>query len=90
MFGLIHLIEEYPKEYYVKTILSNIKFHIEERIFWLDALINRIFNDNRYFSIFKENIHLSDKKSIIKIFNYMMEESPHHKEKIENLKNEIT
>ena len=86
MYSLVHAIEQIPKELYVPTVITKIKTGVKDFPFWIDCLVNRIFNDQNYLNIFRQNMHLADKESLLKLFDLMDKESPHHKELITELR----
>lgn len=89
MYSLVHAIEKYKKEIYVPIVVEEITSLITHATFWADCLCNRIFNDEKYLKIFRENMHLAPKESLIKLFDLMEIESPHHKDLIYLLRQEL-
>jgi|GEM_PF-4129016 len=89
MYSLVHAIEQVPNELYVSTVLSKIKTGIKDFPFWMDCLVNGIFNHQDCLNIFRQSMHLADKESLLKLFDLMDKESPHHKELIAELRWEL-
>lgn len=78
-------LEHYSMEKYVRGLISNLSFMIERCPIWADSFFNKIFNSDTYRDYFINNIHLSSKESLLKLFDIMEKESPHHR----NFLNEI-
>lgn len=89
MFGLVHLIETWPKEIYVKTLLKELASSLQKSPFWMEKLFNRIFNDENYLSILKQSLHLTDREAFSLLLETMEEEFPHHRELIQQLRYEL-
>lgn len=89
MYSLVHAIETYPKDVYVPVLLKNIENGVEKYQFWIDCLCNRIFNDENYKELFIKNMHLAPKESLLKLFDLMEKESPHHKELLQELREKL-
>lgn len=86
MESLMIALENYENEIYVKTLLKNLN---KKSIFWISGLIFGIFNNNECFCIFKKDIYLADKTSLLKLFDFMEKESPRHASLIQQLCKEI-
>lgn len=86
MFGLIHAIEVYPNKLYVQEVIKKIKDGVKKYPVWMDRLCNRIFNHPEYLAYFRQHMHLAPKESLLKLFEVMEEESPHHKALLEDLR----
>jgi hypothetical protein len=82
-------LETFNAEDYVLGLLKNFQMCILKAQNWIDCLCNRIFNDPSYLIIFRQNMHLADKESLLKLFKIMEEESPHHRQLIQELRAEI-
>ena len=89
MWGLVHLVEIWPKNVYVVAVIKSLNKKIGEASFWMDCLCSSMFNDESYFKIFKENLKLGDKKSLLKLFEIMEKESTHHATLIQELRHEL-
>jgi hypothetical protein len=89
MFGLLHIIESYPNDIYVKSVLQNIGTALSNCPEWADRIVNRILNDEQCQIIFRQNMKLADKKTLSKLFDLMDKESPHHRELIADLREEL-
>ena len=82
-------IEHFNKIAYVPTLLKNINLFELRAQEWATILFFRILNDPTYLSLFSQNMHLAPKESLLKLFDLMEEESPHHVEIIKELRTEL-
>ena len=82
-------IEFYPREEYINSILLNIKNLCNIGIIWADEILNSILNENEDQKYFREYMHLADKTSLLKLFDFMEKESPHHASLIQELRHEL-
>jgi hypothetical protein len=89
MYSLVHAVETYPIYDYVITVLKKLSYLVEKCPFWADCLFNRIFNDERYLVFFRSNMGLASKEDLLKLFDLMDQESPHHKTLTSALRKEI-
>ena len=89
MYGLVHALETYPDEIYVRGILRNISEMLKKSPFWLDVLVNRLLNCEKSFQIFRKNMHLAPKDALLALFDIMDRESPHHRETVVALRAEL-
>lgn len=89
MYSLVHAIESYPDEIYVKTLISKIDWGLKSYSFWLVGLIASVWNHSRCCQIFKDNMSIASKDSLLKLFDLMEKESPHHQELIKSLRAEL-
>jgi hypothetical protein len=88
MFSLVHAIESYPDEIYVRGILRNIRFLVQ-RPSWAKTLMYGILNNPSSLKIFKTDISGGDIVSLLLLLDMIYKESPHHRELIEELKKEL-
>jgi hypothetical protein len=89
MESMSGVIEHFEPFQYVTNLLKNIQLFEEKALEWLSILFNRIFNDNSYLNLFRQNMHLAPKESLLKLFDLMQKESPHHRELIKELRSEL-
>lgn len=89
MYSLVHTIETYPKEIYVEAVLKKVGDGVEKYPFWIDCICNRIFNDSISLILFRKNMNKSNKEYLLKLFDIMERESPHHKKLITILRKEL-
>ncbi|MBS0186412.1 MAG: hypothetical protein JSS34_08900 [Proteobacteria bacterium] len=89
LYSLVHLVETWPAEIYVKTLIDTLSVQINQSPFWTDCLFNRIFNNPQTFFLFKKNMQLAPKKDLLELFDLMDKESPHHKAVIEELRQQL-
>lgn len=87
--GMISGIESYPDEVYIKSILTVIGKGMEKFPGWLTILTYGILNHPDCFKIFKSNIGLASKESLLRLFDLIEQESPQHKHLIDELKKEL-
>ncbi len=81
-------IENFSDDLYVKQILSNLVLLLNNP-YWCTTIIYAIFNNENCLKIFCQNMHLAGKKSLLKLFDIMEKESPHHQELIRQLRSEL-
>lgn len=89
MESMSKAIEHFEKQTYVQEILKNLQIFDTRSQDWLLILCFRIFNHHLYFDIFRQNMHLASKESLLKLFDLMEQESPHHIEIIKELRAEL-
>jgi len=89
MYSLVHAVESYPDDFYVKIFISNIEKMLVSSKNWVQILLFAILNDEDCLEIFRANMHLAPKESLLKLFSIMEEESPHHFELIQELRREL-
>lgn len=86
MYNLVHAIETYPVDIYVKALVSKIPYGINSYPMWLEELCNRVWNDEKYYTIFKKYFYIVSKKDRNKLLDKIEKESPHHQSKVDELK----
>jgi len=89
MYSLVHAVESYPKQAYISSLIKEIPHGLQSYPYWLEKLVNRIFNDEAYLSDFRKNMHLLSKEDIIQLLDLVAEESEHHEKLCTELKKEI-
>lgn len=89
MYSLVHAVEQCPLEQYLSIILNALSFCIVRCPMWIETIYNRILNDPSSLELFRQNMYLAPKKSLIKLFDVMATESPHHTEIIKELRSEL-
>jgi methionine synthase II (cobalamin-independent) len=82
-------IEHFDQESYINAILCNLDFLVIGAVRWADEIVNSIFNTESDKEYFRQNMHLADKESLLKLFDIMEEESSHHRELIAELRKEL-
>ncbi len=82
-------IECYDEEDYVITLIRSSHTMLPKAIEWLSSLMFHIMNSEKHLTIFRHNMHLADKDSLLKLFDVMEEESPHHQALITELRKEL-
>lgn len=86
MFSLVHLVEGWPHEIYIQTFLRQID---GSAIVWFEILLNRILNHPQCLKLFRKNMSLAPKEALLKLFELLEKESPHHRALVEELRREI-
>lgn len=86
---VLHAVESYPRDVYVKTLLKKLKDGMDKYPFWLDCLCNRVFNTADYFETFKKNIHIPGKDYALGFIELMEKESPSHRKHLSELRLEL-
>ena len=86
---LIGYVESYESEEYVTQFLKNFNILENKAKEYLSSLIFHIFNSSQHFSLFRKHMHLADRQALLKLFDIMEEESPHHAELIQELRKEL-
>jgi len=89
MYTLVHALESYEDEVYVKEILKHIKKIQENAPFWLLGLFCEILNNKSTFMILKKKIKTSNKEDLLKLFDLIEKESEHHRGVIQELRQEL-
>lgn len=85
----IRTMENFDDCDYVQKILENIAILMKKASGLAWEIVVRILNNNNCQAIFRQNIHLADKDSLLKLFDLMEKESPHHTELIAELRKEL-
>ena len=89
MYSLVHAVESFPPKMYVKVLLKTAARALQSYPFWYRGLIAAVFNDPSYYEIFRQNLHLAPREALLELFDLMDRESPHHKELIAQLREEV-
>lgn len=74
---------------YVQELIKNMYLFFPGASEWACTIFFRIFNDPNYLNLFRANMHLAEKESLLKLFDLMEVESPHHHELIQELRQEL-
>ncbi len=85
MFGVVHLIETWPPEIYVRTLLKHLHSFLKAAPSWVDVLFSAILNNEEYTLILQNNVGLTNKRDLIKLFEIVAEDSENHKKVVKNL-----
>jgi hypothetical protein len=56
---------------------------------WCVDTLSILFNEKDYFTLFQTNMHIVPSNILIKIFDLLQEDSPHHKKLIAQLRSEL-
>ena len=86
MYSLVHAIESFSDKEYVVQIIKSLNTLIRVSHFWCECIFNRIFNNINTLKIFENCLYMISKKSLLKLFKLVEQESPHHRELINELR----
>jgi hypothetical protein len=82
-------IEHYDSQNYVVEVLKTLKKLCVYGNEWALGLLYVILNTDDCLLIFRQHMHLADKNSLLKLFDIMEHESPHHAALIQDLRKEL-
>lgn len=74
-YNLIHAVESYPTELYIKTLLSNLYLASSRSSMWFISLLYGIFNHNESYLFFLHNLHYANYAALQKLLNLIEEEA---------------
>ena len=80
MYSLVHAIESYPDNIYVEGILRKTHDNIWNYVGWFKRLLYGILNHPNCLGIFRSNIHLAKKETLLKLLDSISQESERHRE----------
>jgi hypothetical protein len=89
MYSLLHAIETYPDEMYVKAIMIKIPKGLSDFPEWATRLSNRILNDDKCRLIFLENLQLVPKQDLSNLCDLIEQHYPKNIEIINELRNKL-
>jgi hypothetical protein len=90
MYGLIHGIEDYPDDIYMRCVLKKVQDGLKNYPEWYERLIYGIFNHEESLALFRAHMHLADRDSLLELFDLMEKESLHHAPLIQELRRELS
>jgi hypothetical protein len=73
-----------------ELFIKNLKNFIRQSPNMCEDTVSIIFNSPDCLQIFIENMHLADRDSLLKLFDLMEKESPHHASLIQELRRELS
>ncbi len=73
----------------IPMFLNNLHYFIKKAPIWCEYPFSVIFNSPESVEFFEQDMHLAKKEDLLKLFDLMEKESPHHKELIERLKKKL-
>ncbi|MGL4427139.1 MAG: hypothetical protein ACRCUQ_05240 [Alphaproteobacteria bacterium] len=82
-------LESFPMKDHVFSILKNLETMLNKAPLWTDEVVTSLLNEASYQKIFRANMHLVPKSSLLELFSIMEKESPHHHELIQELRKEL-
>lgn len=85
MYSLVHAIETYPSDVYVKGVMLKIKNFLSY-LEWYKTLVYGILNHGKCLQLFKENVHLADQDKLLELLDIMYQESEAHRPVIDELR----
>lgn len=88
-YSLLHTIESFPDDIYVHEVLRNLDTLFECSKNWTVDIIKRMINNANCLGELRPSMHLAPKESLLKLFDLMEKESPHHSEIIKELREEV-
>jgi hypothetical protein len=86
MQGLANRIESFGKKEYIPALLTELKNTFIRAPQECSCFFYRIFNSPQHLLVLKENIHLADRGTLLKLFNYMENDRPSRKQIIAELR----
>ncbi|AIL13357.1 hypothetical protein IM40_07365 [Candidatus Paracaedimonas acanthamoebae] len=89
MYSLVHAIETYPDEIYVKCIISKSKDAIQNSPFWYRGLVAAILNSSVCKELFIKEVKGNEASFLESLFSFISEKLPNHKELITELRKEL-
>ncbi len=89
MYALVHALESYEDEVYVAEILKHIGKMQKNAPFWLLGLFCSILNNKSTLIILRKKIKKTNKKDLLKLFDLIEKESEHHRDLIQELREEL-
>jgi len=73
----------------IPMFLTNLHYFFEKAPVWCAQAFNVIFNTKEVIEFFEQNMYLAYKEDLLKLFDLMGKEYPHHKELIESLRKKL-
>ncbi|USO01581.1 MAG: hypothetical protein H6849_00820 [Alphaproteobacteria bacterium] len=86
LYSLTHVVERFPDEIYLKTLVLGICDMGRSDMRWLKFLFYRILNDPPSYSSFKKFVREPDPSLLTSFLNKINQESPEHRQQVEELK----
>lgn len=80
-------LEDYPAEKYIPKLLESLPCMLNQAPQWLVTIVMRMFNNEYSLEIFKKNIKLTPKESMLNLLNLIQIESEKYKPLCSELKN---
>lgn len=80
MYNVVHALEYYPEEIHNRSVIEFIPFMLIHAPEWLLTLVYRIFNNPPFLALFKKNIHLIPKESMVQLIDLVEQESEYHRD----------
>ncbi|MGL4825433.1 MAG: hypothetical protein ACRCYZ_00815 [Alphaproteobacteria bacterium] len=87
--SLNSVLEYYPADIYCRELARCLEIFFEKAPIFCSEAFTVLFNSPEYLSLFRANMHLSSKKSLLQLFDLMEHQSPHHHELIQELRKEL-
>ena len=87
--SLIRSMESFPDNVYTEEILKGLHESIEKIPIWTGEICNRLFNNTTCFELFRQKLSLAPKEVLLKLFDLMERESPHHRELLSQLRQDV-
>ena len=82
-------LEQYDQNIYITCILEKLDDLVISCPYWTDEIINSLFNSFSDLSFFESHMHLASRESLLRLFEIMKKESPHHSQLIDDLTQQL-
>lgn len=89
MYNLVHAVESYPDEMYIKKLIIRMSKDLDRIPFWYYGLVSAVLNEPNCYKIFKRNIHLASKDSLLKLCDLLERECSHLYNHLSEIRNMI-
>ncbi|MEI8296344.1 MAG: Imm30 family immunity protein [Alphaproteobacteria bacterium] len=89
MHSLMHAIETYPAEVYVKILLEKLEDLVKKSPFWARVLVVPTWNHPMYLSIFRSCMSLASEVALLDLFDIVEKELPHRHDLITEFRKEL-
>lgn len=86
MYSLVHAIETFPDEIYLRGIIKN-TFKLDGRIEWFETLFYRVLNSPEYYELLKKHVKvLPSNNRLDEVLDIIYQESKNHRAQVEELR----
>jgi hypothetical protein len=83
-------LEYYESSVYVNEYIKNFNIMFPRAIEWACEILYTVLNTSECLEILRIHMHLADRDSLLKLFELMEKESPHHAPLIQELRRELS
>lgn len=88
LFSILHAIESVPKKTLVLLLMRK-SIDFKNYPEWYARFIYGVLNNQDYFTLLLENIHLADRKSILAVLDFIYQDSEEHRSQVEFARKKI-